>query len=123
MATAENMVTALTTDADKPAIIANPHNKETISIVLISFPFFNLSKGLSRTVTINKTMPTCSPETAKICTAPALAYSCDNSLEIEFRCPRINAFITANSSPLNPFKMSFSSIVHRMFSAILRIEL
>ena len=67
-----NIVTALVTDADKPATKAKLHKILTSNMVLISLPCFKRSIGLKIKSRINKTIPTCSPETAKICMAPAL---------------------------------------------------
>ena len=72
MATILNMVTARVTEADKPAIKVKLHKKRTSMMVLISLPYLKRSKGFKTKVRINKIIPTCSPETAKICMAPAL---------------------------------------------------
>ena len=71
IAIAVNIVTALTTDADKPAIIAKNHNNKTIKKILMIFPFLIFSSGFKMKDKINKIIPTCKPETAKICIAPA----------------------------------------------------
>ena len=61
-----NMVTALTTDAERPAIKANVQRRITIQRVFINVPYFILSIGFKRKDKINKIIPTCKPETAKI---------------------------------------------------------
>ena len=65
-ATKENIVTALTTEADKPAIKAKAQSNNKITKVFISSPFLRVSKGLKIKFKINKIIPTCNPETAKI---------------------------------------------------------
>ena len=65
MATAVNMVTALTTEADNPAINANVQSRKTTTINFIVFLFFNCSKGLNKKFSMSKIIPTCNPETSK----------------------------------------------------------
>ena len=66
IATMLNMVTALVTEADKPAIIAKHQRRITMIKVLIIVPCLNLSIGLNKKFRISKTIPTCKPETARI---------------------------------------------------------
>ena len=66
-----NIVVALTTEADKPAIKAKTHNKITTPIAFITYPFFKWVSGCKRNENNTIKIPTCNPETAKICEAPA----------------------------------------------------
>jgi hypothetical protein len=66
IATKVNIVTALTTEADSPAIRANTHKRKIIQSVFINTPYVILSKGFNKKETSNKITPTCKPETAKM---------------------------------------------------------
>ena len=54
MATKVNMVTALTTEAESPAIKANTHNKKMMQSVFKNLPYLILSKGVNRKEINNK---------------------------------------------------------------------
>ena len=60
------MVTALITDADKPATNAKLHRNIITTIVFKIFPFLKISRGLNSQFKMSKIIPTCKPETAKI---------------------------------------------------------
>ena len=66
-----NIVTALVTEADKPATIAKLQRSNTIINIFIYFPNLTYSIGLKMKFKSNRIIPTCSPETAKICMTPA----------------------------------------------------
>ena len=70
-----NIVTALVTEGESPESNANPHSRITIKMTWKKTPFFHRVKGFKTNARIMYKIPTCSPETAKICTAPAAAYS------------------------------------------------
>ncbi len=65
-AIAENMVTALVTEADIPANTAKNHRNKITKTNLINLPLLTLSRGFNRKESINKIIPTCKPDTAKI---------------------------------------------------------
>lgn len=69
----ENMVTALTTEGDNPVIKANTQRQRTISIDSINLLNRIRFNGLNKNKRIKYSIPTCNPETAKICIAPAAA--------------------------------------------------
>ena len=71
MAKKVNIVTALTTEADNPATKANIQSKTTITQVFTILPLLIRSNGFSNQDKIHIKTPTCKPETAKICIAPA----------------------------------------------------
>ena len=66
------MVTALTTDAERPATKANIQSNKIMKTVFKNLPFLSFSKGLKNQDKMSKIIPTCKPETASICIAPAL---------------------------------------------------
>ena len=68
----ENMVTALTTEADKPVKKAKNQRKITNKIVFIIVPCFNFFKGDSKEDKTRSKIPMCKPEIANICITPAL---------------------------------------------------
>ena len=72
IATILNMVTALVTEADKPAIKAKLHKTVTSRAPFKSFPCLKRSMGLNTKLKINKMIPMCNPDMAKIWMAPAL---------------------------------------------------
>ena len=57
--------TALSFEAEKPAMNAKTHNKNTIRTSFIKLPYFNFVIGLNKKESINITIPTCKPETSK----------------------------------------------------------
>ena len=65
-AIAENMVTALITDADNPANMAKNQRDKITKTNFINLPLLTLSSGFSIKESINKITPTCNPDTAKI---------------------------------------------------------
>jgi hypothetical protein len=65
-ATKENMLTALITEGDRPAMTAYPHKIPTVIIKTIVFPLGISSKGFSKNLHSNNTIPICNPETARI---------------------------------------------------------
>ena len=65
-AKAENIVTALVTDADMPANTAKNQRNEIIKTSLINLPLFRLSRGLKTKESSTKIIPTCNPDIAKI---------------------------------------------------------
>ena len=66
IAMAENIVTALVTEADIPANTAKNHRNNTTKTSFMTFPFLYLSKGFNTKESIHKIIPTCNPDTAKI---------------------------------------------------------
>ena len=61
-----NIVTALVTDGDNPAKMANSQSSISRIMALIALPFLRYNKGLNKMLRIHNIMPTCKPETAKI---------------------------------------------------------
>ncbi|GAA4273840.1 hypothetical protein GCM10022258_31340 [Aquimarina gracilis] len=63
----ENMVTALSTDGDKPAITAKDHRNRRLINKAIVFPFFVIfCIGFNNKLSSNSKIPTCKPDTARI---------------------------------------------------------
>ena len=60
------MVTALITDADKPASKAKNHKNKITKTNLINIPLLTLSRGFNTKENISKIIPTCKPDTAKM---------------------------------------------------------
>src|SRR5210317_1681304 len=69
----ENIVTARITDGENPEINANPQSNIRSIKVFRKDPLRSRSIGDSNQDKIQKRIPTCSPETAKIWIAPAAA--------------------------------------------------
>ena len=67
----ENIVTERTTEGESPAKSANDQSPKMIIINLMKLPDLEFGIGFSRNNKMYIIMPTCNPETAKICTAPA----------------------------------------------------
>ena len=72
IATILNMVVALIIDADPPAIKAYNQSRINIKDVLRYKPCLNRSNGFNNRFRISRIIPTCKPETANMCIAPAL---------------------------------------------------
>lgn len=61
-----NIVTALVTEAERPAMIAKLHKIKTRMMVFMSRPLRNFSMGFSKALSKNKIIPICNPDIAKI---------------------------------------------------------
>ncbi len=66
-----NIVTARVTEADNPAINAKLHKRKISSNVFKNRPCLMSIIGFNKKFNIIKIIPTCKPETANICMAPA----------------------------------------------------
>ena len=65
-----NMVTALVTEGESPAIMAKHHKKVTIINGLKTLPYLMCRSGLNIKLSIHRIIPTCNPETARIWMVP-----------------------------------------------------